>query len=67
MIGDRIRIIRISNKMNQDEFAKSLHVTKEAVFNWENNNVLPPVYIIKTLALTYGVSADFLLGLIDKP
>lgn len=67
MIGDRIKIIRISNKMNQDEFARSLNVTKEMVFNWENNNVLPPVNIIKTLALTYGVSTDFLLGLIDIP
>lgn len=67
MIGDRIKIIRISNKMNIDEFAQSLHVTQEVVSDWENNIVFPPAYIIKTLAVTYGVSADFLLGLVDRP
>lgn len=67
MIGDRMKVIRITNKMNQDEFAKSLNVSKEIVLEWENNKILPPVYIIKTIALIYGVSADFLLDLVDKP
>lgn len=67
MIGDRIKIIRISNKMNREEFAESLHVTKEMIYKWENNIVLPPIYIIKTLALVYGVSTDFLLDLSDRP
>lgn len=66
VIGDRIRIIRKSNKINQVEFAKSLNVTKQAVSNWENNNVQPSVDIIRRIALKYGVSADFLLELDDR-
>lgn len=33
MIGDRIKIVRKSNKMSQVEFADSLNVTKQAVSN----------------------------------
>ena len=66
MIGDRIRIVRKSNKMSQVDFAESLNVTKQAVSNWENNNVQPSADIVKTIALKYGVSADFLLELDDR-
>lgn len=66
MIGDRIKIVRKSNKMSQVEFADSLNVTKQAVSNWENNNVQPSADIVKTIALKYGVSADFLLELDDR-
>ena len=37
MVGDRIKIVRESNKMSQVEFGKSLNVTKQTVSNWENN------------------------------
>lgn len=66
VIGDRIKIIRKSNKISQVEFAESLNVTKQAVSNWENNNVQPSVDIIKRIALKYGVSADFLLELDNR-
>lgn len=66
VIGDRIKIIRKSNKMSQVEFAESLNVTKQAVSNWENNNVQPSVDVVKRIALKYGVSADFLLELEDR-
>lgn len=32
MLGDRIKIVRESNKMTQIEFGNSLNVTKQAVF-----------------------------------
>ena len=66
MVGDRIKIVRESNKMSQVEFGKALNVTKQAVSNWENNNVQPSIDIIKSIAIKYGVSADFLLELDDR-
>ena len=66
VIGERIKIVRKSNKMSQVEFAESLNVTKQAVSNWENNNVQPSADVIRTVALKYQVSADFLLELDDR-
>lgn len=66
MVGDRIKIVRESNKMSQVEFGKSLNVTKQTVSNWENNNVQPSVDILKSIAIEYGVSTDFLLELDDR-
>ncbi len=65
MIGDRIKYVRDINKMSQDDFAKSLNVSKQDVFNWENNYIIPPIDIVKAIALKYRVSADFLLTLVD--
>ena len=53
MVGDRIKIVRESNKMSQVEFGKSLNVTKQTVSNWENNNVQPSVDILKSIAMNY--------------
>ena len=66
MLGDRIRLIRESNKMSQVEFGKKLNVSKQAVSNWENNNIQPSVDIIKNIAIQFNVSTDFLLELDDR-
>ena len=65
MVGDRIKIVRESNKMSQVEFGKSLNVTKQTVSNWENNNVQPSVDILKSIALEYGVSTDWMIVLLS--
>ena len=51
MIGDRIKYVRDINKMSQDDFAKSLNVSKQDVFNWENNYIIPPIDIVKAICL----------------
>lgn len=66
MLGDRIKAVRESNKLSQVEFGESLNVTKQTVSNWENNNVQPSADILKSIALKYGVSVDFLLELDDR-
>lgn len=66
MLGDRIKTVRESNKMSQVEFGASLNVTKQTVSNWENNNVQPSADILKSIAIKYGVSVDFLLEIDDR-
>lgn len=66
MLGEKIKIVRELNKMNQVEFGKSLNVSKQAVSNWENNNIQPSIDIIKNIAIKYNVSSDFLLELDDR-
>ncbi len=65
MIGDRIRTLRISRNLNQVELAKKLNVSKQSVSNWENDNILSSVEIVKKLAEFFSCSTDYLLGLND--
>ena len=45
------------------ELADKLKVSKQAVSNWENNNILPSIEILIRIATFFGVSTDYLLGL----
>lgn len=63
MFCERIKELRKSLGMNQVEFASKLHVTKQCVSNWENDNIQPSIDMIIKIATTFSVSADYLLGL----
>lgn len=63
MLGDRIKLIRKANKLNQVEFGKILNVTKQTVSNWENNNIQPSAEMVKKIAIKFGVSSDYILEL----
>jgi transcriptional regulator with XRE-family HTH domain len=63
MIGEQIKTLRSARNMSQVELASSLNVSKQSVSNWENNNILPSVEIIKQLAQFFSCSSDYLLEL----
>lgn len=66
MLGERIRAVRISRKLTQVEFAKILNVSKQSVSNWENDEVVPALQMIKQIAEKFSVSADYLLELNNR-
>lgn len=47
--------------MNQVQLSKILNVSKQAVSNWENNNILPSVDMLISIADYFSVSTDYLL------
>lgn len=61
MLGDRIRELRNSRKMSQVDLAKQLHVSKQTISNWENNNVPPSIDTLIRIATFFDVSTDYLL------
>ena len=67
MLGDRIKHLRTARNMSHVELATALHVSKQSVSNWENNNILPSVEIIKQLARFFSCSSDYLLELDNSP
>lgn len=67
MIGERIRILRTTRGVNQVQLAQALHVSKQAVSNWENNNILPSVEMLVVIADYFGVSTDNLLERDTRP
>ena len=63
MLNQQIRSLRLSRKMSQVELAQALHVTKQSVSNWENDNIQPSIEMLIKLAAVFSVSTDYLLGL----
>lgn len=62
MLGEQIRTLREARHLTQVELARGLAVTKQAVSNWENNNILPSVETISAIADYFGVTVDHVLG-----
>lgn len=61
MLGDRIRELRNSRSLSQVGLAKQLHVSKQTISNWENNNVPPSIDTLIRIANFFDVSTDYLL------
>lgn len=63
MFGEIIQKLRKSYGLTQVALADKLGVTKQAVSNWENNNILPSIDMLIRIANFFSVSSDFLLEL----
>lgn len=61
MLGERIHDLRVARNLNQVQLADRLGVTKQSVSNWENNNILPSVDMLKHIASFFHCSTDYLL------
>ena len=40
-LADNLKKIRNDNKLSQEQLAEQLHVTRQAVSNWENGKTQP--------------------------
>lgn len=67
MLNKRIHELRLSFGWSQTELARRLGVSKQAVSNWENDNIQPSVDVLIRLADAFGVTTDYLLGREDIP
>jgi transcriptional regulator with XRE-family HTH domain len=60
-IGNYLRQLRLEHNLTQRELARKLHITHQAVSNWEQGKALPDISILSQLGDVYGVSIDNLL------
>ena len=63
MIGKKLRELRKERGWTQEELGERLHIHRSTVSYWETGFTDPPLEMVRALALLYGVSADYLLGL----
>jgi len=63
MLGEQIHALRTARNLSQVQLADRLGVTKQSVSNWENNNILPSVDMLKQIACFFHCSTDYLLEL----
>ncbi|MCQ5130833.1 helix-turn-helix domain-containing protein [Butyricicoccus faecihominis] len=64
--GKRLKELRENKNLTQDQVGKRLELTGASISGYENNIAMPPLDILKRLALLYGVTTDYLLGLEDR-
>ena len=62
LLSQRIRELRVAQGYSQVTLAKRLGVSKQAVSNWENDNIQPSIEMLLRLAQLFSVSTDYLLG-----
>lgn len=67
LLGERIKSTRTSREWTQEELARKIRTTKHVISNWERGKANPDPEQIIALANTFGVSADYLLGLSNFP
>lgn len=60
-IGIKIKELRVSKKITQEELAKALQVSTQAVSKWENGGC-PDLELIPGIAAYFNVSTDYLFG-----
>lgn len=61
-ISELLKHKRQENGLTQAVVAKKLHVSRQAVSNWETGRHLPDVILIKKLANVYGTTTDELIS-----
>lgn len=64
--GLRLKGLREKKKMTQEQVGKYLGVTGANVSSYEKNVVSPPIDVLRKLALLYGVTSDYILGIDDR-
>ncbi len=61
-IGKRIAALRREKGLKQDDIAKALDVSSQAVSKWENDQSCPDISLLPKLAKLLGVTVDVLLS-----
>lgn len=60
-VNSMIKRLRLEKGLNQEEFAQQLHVTRQAVSNWETGKNQPDVEMLTQMADQFGVSVEYLI------
>ena len=61
MIGVKIKKLRRKNKVTQEQLAKYLNVTPQAVSKQEKNLAYPEIHLLVPIANYFSVTVDYLL------
>ena len=67
LFPSRLRDLRDEKKVSQAVLAETLKVSKSTVGLWEAGETLPDAKALHDMAIYFGVSADYMLGLSKIP
>ena len=60
-VSTTIKVLRIEKGINQEQLAEQLHVTRQAVSNWETGRTQPDIETLKQIAEYFDVSVERLI------
>ena len=64
--GNRIKSLRLSRSMTQDQLAQKLGVSPQAVSKWEKGTNMPDIQMLPDLSVIFGVTIDDLFAMTDE-
>lgn len=62
LLGERIKALRESEKLTQEDLGKICNVSKANISKYESNSIHPPLDTLLEIAKHFDVSTDYLLG-----
>lgn len=65
-LGSRIKDARKRRGLSQKVLAQRINKCPSAISGYESNSQVPPIDVLKSLALTLNVSIDYLAGLDEQ-
>lgn len=60
--GEKLKKLRTTNNITQQELADRLYVTRTAVSKWENDRGYPSIDLLKDISRLFGVTLDELIS-----
>ena len=60
-ISTTIKRLRLEKGINQEQLAEQLHVTRQAVSNWETEKTQPDIETLTQIAEYFNVSIEYLI------
>ena len=63
VVGERLKEIRIINKISQQKMGELLNVSQDTISLWERGKALPGAEDIILICRKFEISSDYLLGL----
>ncbi len=65
-LGEKIRNLRNEKDLTQEDFKKILNIkNRSTLASWETDQSSPDYETLKKIAIFFGVTTDYLLGLVD--
>lgn len=66
-IGERLKDLRIKNKLSQNDLALSLGIKRHTISAYENDSITPPIDKLILISKYFSVSIDYLCGVSNNP
>lgn len=65
-IGNKIRLLRLSRGLTQEQLAEKLCVAPQSVSKWENDITAPDIQLLPQISVMFGVTIDELFSITDE-
>lgn len=66
LLSELLQKVKTKNGIVQDDVAKAIGVSRQALGKWANGETVPDILDLKKLAKYFNVSSDYLIGLSDN-